>query len=150
MKSLTEILGPLVGMSDHSQGSEVCLAAVAMGAKVIEKHLTLDRTMSGPDHAASMEPDDFTVLVRQIRLVESALGDGIKLPAQSEIDTAQVIRKSLISARDLPEGHVLGPADVAIKRPGDGIAPGNLEQVIGRRLLKSVSADMPLHWDDLA
>jgi sialic acid synthase SpsE len=137
-------------MSDHSMGWEVTLAAVARGAKIIEKHLTLDRTLPGPDHAASIEPDEFKQMMMQLRLVESALGDGIKRPAPCERDTAEVARRSVVAARDLPSGTRLTIADLAIKRPGTGIEPRHHTTLAGRTLRRAISADEPLHWEDLA
>ncbi len=143
-------VGGPVGLSDHTPGTEVAIAAVARGAQVIEKHLTLDRSMSGPDHAASLEPGAFAQLVRQIRAVESALGDGIKRPQPCEGDTAAVARRSLVAARDLPAGHRLAPGDVVAKRPGHGIAPDRLAAVLGKALAKPLAADALLAWEDLA
>lgn len=149
MDSLRLALGDPVGMSDHSPGMAVTLAAVARGAAIIEKHLTLDRTLPGPDHAASVEPAELAELVRQLRLVESALGDGVKIPAACERDTLAVARRSLVAARDLPAGHVLTVADVVAKRPGDGIPPTRIDAVIGRPLARALQADARLSWEDL-
>ena len=149
MDSIRLAVGGPVGMSDHSMGWEVTLAAVARGAKIIEKHLTLDRTLPGPDHAASIEPQEFAQMMRQIRLVESALGDGIKRPAACERDTAEVARRSVVAARDLPAGTRLTALDLAIKRPGTGIGPRHHTTLAGRTLLRAVTADEPLHWEDL-
>ncbi|MCX8040721.1 MAG: N-acetylneuraminate synthase family protein [Planctomycetota bacterium] len=150
MDALRLALGGPVGMSDHSRGLAVALAAVARGAAVIEKHLTLDRAAPGPDHAASLEPDEFAELVRQIRLVEAALGDGRKRPAPCELDTLRVARRSLVAARDLPAGHCLQAGDLAAKRPGTGIPPSRLPSVLGRCLRRALAADQLLAWDDLA
>lgn len=149
MDSIRLAVGGPVGMSDHSMGWEVTLAAVARGAKVIEKHLTLDRTLPGPDHAASIEPHEFKDMMRQIRLVESALGDGIKRPAPCERDTAEVARRSVVAARDLPAGTRLAAADLAIKRPGTGIEPRHHTTVAGRTLRRAIALDEPLRWEDL-
>jgi N-acetylneuraminate synthase len=150
MDSIRLAVGGPVGMSDHSMGWEVTLAAVARGAKVIEKHLTLDRTLPGPDHAASIEPHEFQAMMRQVRLVESALGDGIKRPAPCERDTAEVARRSVVAVRDLPAGTRLTAADLAIKRPGTGIEPRHHATVAGRTLRRAIAADEPLRWEDLA
>lgn len=150
MDSLRLVLGGPVGMSDHSRGLAVALAAVARGAAVLEKHLTLDRGAPGPDHAASLEPQEFAELVRQVRLVEAALGDGIKRPAPCELDTLRVARRSLVAARDLPAGHRLAAGDLIAKRPSGGIPPSRLAAVLGRRLARPLSADAPLAWEDLA
>jgi N,N'-diacetyllegionaminate synthase len=139
-----------VGLSDHSLGIEIALAAVARGAALLEKHVTLDRTLPGPDHRASLEPADFAALVRGVRAVESALGDGVKRPMPSELDTRAVARRSLVAARALAAGHRLGPDDIAIKRPGTGIPPADMDRVLGQRLRRGVAADELLDWSGLA
>lgn len=148
--SLRLALGGPVGMSDHSPGLTITLAAVARGAQVIEKHLTLDRSLPGPDHLASIEPGDFAELVRQVRLVESALGDGVKRPAPCEREIALVARRSLVAARDLPAGHVLTAGDLGVKRPGEGIPPPRFAELVGRRLALPLRADQLVAWSDLA
>jgi N,N'-diacetyllegionaminate synthase len=147
--TLRERFGVPVGLSDHTLGLEVALAAVARGAAIVEKHLTLDKTMAGPDHRASLDPVEMAALVRGIRTVESALGDGDKRPAPSELDTRRVARKSLVAARALRAGERLTAGAVAIKRPGTGIAPGDLERALGRRLRRDVAADEVLEWSVL-
>ena len=138
-----------VGLSDHTLGIEIALAAVARGAAVLEKHLTLDRALPGPDHRASLEPADFAALVRGARAIEAALGDGIKRPMPSELDTRAVARRSLVAARALPAGHRLTREDIAVKRPGSGIPPGELDNVVGRRLARAVAVDEVLRWPDV-
>lgn len=123
METMSRAFGLRVGYSDHTVGDAVSLAAVALGAEVLEKHLTLDRTLPGPDHAASLEPGELSSLVQGVRMVERALGTGIKQPSAAEVANRAVARKSLLAARDLPEGYVLTPADIAVKRPGDGLSP---------------------------
>ncbi len=141
MDSLRAALGAPVGMSDHSMGDAVALAAVARGAVAIEKHLTLSRAMEGPDHAASLEPDQFAEMIRRIRLVEAALGDGVKQPSSCELDTMHAARRSLVAARDLPAGHTIGSDDLVAKRPGNGISPSELNAMIGRVLTRPIGAD---------
>ena len=138
-----------VGFSDHTMGLEVALAAVALGAHVIEKHLTLDRSLPGPDHAASLEPNEFAAMVRGIRVVEAALGHGRKEPAASELDTAAVARKSIVAVRDLSAGTVLGRGMLTCKRPGTGLAPYRLSSLVGRVLRVDVEADTVLTEDML-
>ena len=150
MDSLRSVCGGPIGMSDHSSSATVSVAAVARGAQVLEKHLTLDRSRPGPDHAASLEPAAFADLVRQVRMVEQALGDGVKRPMPSEADTAKVARRSLVAARDVAAGSVLTIDDLACKRPGTGIAPTRLAEVLGRRVLRPIAADELLSWDALA
>lgn len=132
MRTMSTAFGALVGYSDHTPGIEVPLAAVALGACVVEKHLTLDCNLPGPDHRASLEPEEFAAMVRGIRSVESALGHGRKEPAASESNTASVARKSLVAAQDIPAGATLTEELVAVKRPGTGIPPSMRSQVIGR------------------
>ena len=135
--------GP-VGYSDHSLGSEVALAAVALGASILEKHLTLDRGRPGPDHAASLEPGELAGLVAAVRRLEASLGDGVKRPAPCEEDVRRVARRSIVAARDLPAGTVLGRGDLACKRPGGGLPPAALPGLVGRRLRAPLVRDAPL------
>ena len=129
-----------VGYSDHTPGIEVTLAAVALGACVIEKHFTLDRNAPGPDHRASLEPEEIKTMIKKIRIVESALGDGRKEPAPSEINTASVARRSLVALRDLRAGEVLTTDDFAIRRPGTGLQPSMAPFVVGLTLREDVKA----------
>lgn len=141
--------GVRVGLSDHTLGIHVAVAAVARGAACIEKHFTLDRSLPGPDHQASLDPAELRALVRAIRDVEAALGDGVKAPAPGELPIRDVARKSLVAARDLPAGARLGPGDVAILRPGTGLPPGRLGEVLGRTTARPIVADTPLSEDML-
>lgn len=149
MDALREAFGLPVGYSDHTLGDEIALAAAARGAVLIEKHLTLDRGRPGPDHAASLEPAEFAAMVRRLRAVESALGDGVKRAAPCELKNIAVARRRLIAARDLPPGHVLEERDIAAKRPGDGISPAEIDRVVGRTLKRGLRRDEPLSWDGL-
>jgi N,N'-diacetyllegionaminate synthase len=139
-----------VGYSDHTLGIEVSVAAAALGAEVLEKHLTLDSKAPGPDHAASLEPTAFTELVRCVRSVQSAIGDGVKRVAPCEQGNRDVARRSVVAARALPGGHVLSREDISFKRPGHGIAPAEAERVIGRSLRAPIGADEVLTWEVLA
>lgn len=150
MVTLRESFGVPVGYSDHTPGTAVALASVAMGACAVEKHLTLDRALPGPDHRASLEPGEFRDLVRGIRAVEAALGDGVKRPAPCEAEVRMVARKSVVAVRRIPAGSLIGADAVAIKRPGDGIPPAALAAVIGRRAAVDIEADEVLTWDKLA
>ena len=141
MGTMSAAFGVPVGYSDHTLGVEVSLAAVALGACMIEKHLTLDRGLPGPDHRASLEPEEFTVMVRGIRVVESTIGHGRKEPAASEASTASVGRKSLVASRNIPAGTELTLDLIAIKRPGTGLPPAMREHLIGRRAQVDISAD---------
>ena len=132
MHTMSVALGAPVGYSDHTPGIEVSLAAVALGACVIEKHFTVDRELPGPDHRASLEPEELKALVVSIRSVESTLGHGRKEPAASEANTADVARKSLVAAVDIKAGTVLTEDVIDIKRPGTGLAPAMRPSMVGR------------------
>lgn len=127
-----------VGFSDHTLGLTAALAAVALGACVIEKHFTLDRNLPGPDHRASLEPQELKNLVREIRMVEAALGDGRKEPTRAEAETAAVARKSLVAARNIPAGSWLTEELVVALRPGTGLPPSMLSQVLGKRAARDI------------
>lgn len=147
METMRTKLGVPVGLSDHTLGIEVSLAAVALGACILEKHFTLDRDLPGPDHKASLEPGELKALVAGIRTVESALGDGIKQPVEEERETRAVARRSLVAARDLPAGTVLTEDAVAILRPGTGLPPSARASVLGKRVRRAVSAGTPITAD---
>jgi sialic acid synthase SpsE len=149
MATMAQAFGLPVGYSDHTPGFEVALAAAALGACVIEKHLTLDRDLPGPDHQASLEPEEFARMVRGIRSVESALGDGRKEPAAGERETALVARKSLVAAVRIPAGTTLTSEAVTAKRPGTGLSPSMLSSVVGRTAAIEISADTILSWEML-
>ncbi len=134
MATMSSGLGLLTGYSDHTRGHAVALAAVALGAHVLERHLTLDRDLPGPDQRASLEPEEFAELIRDIRTVEAALGDGVKRRMPSEEDTAAVARKSIVAARDLPAGTVLDVSMLRMRRPGTGLSPSMRSDVVGRTL----------------
>ncbi len=140
MATLREAFAAPVGFSDHTDGVEIALAAVALGACIIEKHFTLDRNLPGPDHKASLEPAELTSLAAAIRRVEAALGDGVKRPAKCEADAARVARKSLVAARDLSAGSVLRREDLAIRRPGTGLPPSALARVVGMLAKEDIAA----------
>ncbi|OZA06082.1 MAG: N-acetylneuraminate synthase, partial [Rhodobacterales bacterium 17-64-5] len=139
-----------VGYSDHTEGNAMSIAAVARGAVVIEKHFTLDRGMEGPDHAASVEPDELAVLVRDIRAVELGLGSGIKQPGAAEMRNRPIARKCVVAARDIPKDHVLSVADLTTKRAGGTISAMALWDLVGRRASKDYGVDQPLGEDGLA
>lgn len=131
MIALRLCFGATVGYSDHTEGIAVAAAAVALGACVIEKHLTLDRTMVGPDHKASLEPDAFAEMVAAIRDVEAALGDGVKRPTLVEIENRAIVRKSIVAARAIAAGEAFSAGNITTKRPGTGISPMRWDEVLG-------------------
>jgi N,N'-diacetyllegionaminate synthase len=147
MTTMREAFGTPVGYSDHTLGDEIAIAAVALGACVIEKHFTLDRTLPGPDHRASLEPSELSAMIRRVRAVEAALGDGVKRPAQGEAETAQMVRRSWHAARELESGTVLTAADITLKRPADGLAPAT--GLIGRHIRTARRRDAPIRQQDL-
>jgi len=130
-----------VGYSDHTLGIEVPIAAAALGASAIEKHFTLDRDMPGPDHRMSLEPDELKDMVRAIRNIEKAMGDGIKRPSPSELENRAIVRKSLVAARDIKKGEIFSDENIAIKRLGIGITPMHLKKVLGRKAKKDLKED---------
>jgi N,N'-diacetyllegionaminate synthase len=144
MKSIREAFAVDVGYSDHTAGIEVPIAAVALGATVIEKHLTLDRGLPGPDHKASLEPDEFAAMVTAIRNIEKALGDGIKRPTASESKNRPVARKSLVAAVHIRSGERFTPENLTVKRPGTGISPMLWDDAMGRSAKRDFSADEPI------
>ncbi len=141
MLTLKEHFGYPVGYSDHTKGIEVPIAAVAMGAEVIEKHFTLDRNMEGPDHKASLEPDELKAMVRAIRNIEMALGDGIKVPSESEKRNIEVVRKSIIASQKICVGEKLSQDNITTKRPGTGISPMRWNEVIGTEAIRNFEED---------
>lgn len=132
MNNIGGALGVRVGYSDHTPGIEVPIAAVALGASVIEKHFTIDRSLPGPDHRASLEPNELKAMVAGIRNIEVALGDGIKRPSLSELKNKPVARKSLVAARDIKAGERFTVDNLTMKRPGTGISPMRWDEVVGR------------------
>lgn len=130
-----------IGYSDHTLGIEIPVAAAALGASVIEKHFTLDKNLPGPDHRASLEPDELAAMVKAIRNVELALGDGIKRVAVGEAANIEVARKSIVAARDIAEGELLTEENITVKRPGNGISPMQWDAVIGTRAVRDFAYD---------
>jgi N,N'-diacetyllegionaminate synthase len=148
MRTIADAIQVPVGYSDHTLGIAVSTAAVALGATVIEKHFTLDKAMPGPDHQASLAPDELAALIGQIRAVEQALGDPRKQPTVAELPVRELVRRSVTSSRDLAAGEPLQPGDVCLLRPGIGIPPRELDYVVGRALKRPVTAGTTLHWSD--
>jgi len=141
MNTLREAFGTEVGYSDHTEGIEVAIAATALGASVIEKHFTLDKSLHGPDHKASLDPDELKKMVYSIRLIEKSLGDGRKEPSQSEIRNKSVARKSLVAKKLIKKGDKFTRNNIAIKRPGYGISPMKIDDVLGRKAIRKFTTD---------
>ena len=141
MVTMGKELGLKVGYSDHTNGIEVPIAAVALGACVIEKHFTLDRKMEGPDHKASLEPCELKDMVTAIRNIEVAIGEDKKQPSNSEKRNIQIVRKSIVAKRDIAAGEVLSEENITTKRPGTGICPMNWNDVIGKKAIKNFKMD---------
>jgi sialic acid synthase SpsE len=150
MKHIQKELNVAIGYSDHTLGIEVAVAAIALGASIIEKHFTLDRNMKGPDHRASLEPDELKAMVFAIRNIEQALsGSGVKEPSQSELKNKTIARKSIHLKQSLHEGHRITPGDLVMKRPGIGISPMKMSLVLGKKIKSSLPADHLLSLNDL-
>lgn len=141
MKTMADTFGVSVGYSDHTVGIEIPVAAAAMGAAVIEKHFTLDKNMEGPDHKASLEPEELKQMVSSIRHIEQALGDGIKQPSSSEKKNIDIARKSIVARRDIKKGEVFTEENLYIKRPGNGISPMRWYELIGKRAVRDFKED---------
>ena len=141
MQTMRDVFGLEVGYSDHTKGIEVPIAAVAMGAEVIEKHFTLDRKMEGPDHKASLEPEELAAMVRAIRNIELAIGNKEKKPSESEKKNIAVARKSIIAARDIKKGEMLTEKNLTTKRPGNGISPMRWYEILGTRASRDFHED---------
>ena len=149
METLRAKFSVPVGFSDHTLGVAVAIAAAAMGAAVIEKHITLNRELTGPDHAASLEPDEMASLVRGVHEAHAARGDGVKLPRAAEADIALVARRSLTIARPVAAGTVLRARDLDARRPADGLSPLRIDEAIGRRAVRDLEPGLPLKPHDL-
>ena len=141
MQSIAEKFGVSVGYSDHTRGIEVAIAAVALGARVIEKHITLDKTMEGPDHAASIEPHELHAMVKAIRNIEIALGSSLKTVTPSEQRNKDVARKSIVASQFIQKNDIFTEKNITIKRPGTGISPMKWNEVIGKRASQDFNPD---------
>ena len=141
MNTIRKELGKPVGYSDHTPGIEVSVAAAALGASVIEKHFTLDKNMEGPDHKASLEPDELAAMIKSIRNIEQALGNGNKSVSESESGNINIARKSIVAKRDIKKGELLSEENVTVKRPGNGISPMKWYDVIGTKAVKDFCED---------
>ena len=149
MLTMKEAFKLPVGYSDHTLGTEIAIGAVALGAEVIEKHFTLDKNLDGPDHKASLEPEEFKQMVNAIRNLESSLGDGIKRAARCELRNMKVARKSIVAAVDIPGGEEITLRNVTIKRPGSGIQPKDLKKIMGLKARNKIRQDEVITWKKL-
>jgi len=145
MRTIGAALGVAVGYSDHTTGIEIAVAAVALGATVVEKHFTLDRALPGPDHGASLEPGELKAMVQAIRNVERALGDGIKRPSASELKNRSIVRKSLVATRAIRAGEPFSADNLTAKRPGGGLSPMRWDEVLGRPAPRDFAPDEVVH-----
>jgi len=141
METMRSVFNLEVGYSDHTNGIVVPVAAVALGATIIEKHFTLDRNLEGPDHKASLEPDELTQMVKSIRLVESSLGSGIKKPSPSEEKNKTIARKSIVAKKAIKSGEILTEENITVKRPGNGISPMQWNEIIGSKAVRDFNED---------
>jgi len=141
MLTIRDTFGVNVGYSDHTPGIEVPIAAVALGATVIEKHFTLDKNMEGPDHIASLDQSELERMVTAIRNIEKAMGDGIKRPSPSELRNKPVVRKSIVATRDINKGDIFTEDNITVKRPGTGISPMEWDNIIGRKAIRDFNED---------
>ncbi|MGO4919933.1 N-acetylneuraminate synthase [Maribacter spongiicola] len=141
MNTIKDVFNVPVGYSDHTLGIEIPIAAVALGAKVIEKHFTLDKTMEGPDHKASLEPSELKAMVHAIRNIEQAMGNGVKTPSPSESKNKPIARKSIVANKDISKGEIFNENNITVKRPGTGISPMKWDEIIGKPATKNYKAD---------
>ncbi|MHA2287929.1 MAG: N-acetylneuraminate synthase [Promethearchaeota archaeon] len=139
----------LIGFSDHSKGIVASIGAVVKGAKVIEKHFTLNKDMEGPDHKASLDPDELSMWVSSIRTIEKALGTYEKNPSLSEFEIARIARKSIVTSKDIKKGDLLSLENITVKRPGIGIPPTKFDLILGKKINKDLPKDSIINWEDI-
>ncbi|MEG0132746.1 MAG: N-acetylneuraminate synthase [Clostridium sp.] len=150
MVTMREAFKVPVGLSDHTVGNEAAIAAVALGAEFVEKHITLDKEMEGPDHKASMASAEFKQYVKSIRNTEKLLGDGIKRPSKREISIMKDVRRSVVAKINLPKGTLIDKSMLAYKRPGSGIKPELADVLVGRELKRDINKDELIMWEDIS
>lgn len=141
MNTIKKVFNVSIGYSDHTLGIEIPTAAVALGATVIEKHFTLDKMMDGPDHKASLEPDELKAMVKAIRNIEEAMGTGVKQPSPSEAKNKPIARKSIVANKDISKGEIFNENNITVKRPGTGISPMKWDEIIGKSSSRNYKAD---------
>lgn len=139
-----------IGYSDNGESTLVDIVAVSMGASIIEKHFTLDKSLEGPDHSFSIDPSGLKLLISQIREINQMKGDGLKIPQISELENRMAIRKSITASKDLSAGMILQESDLMIKRPADGIEPKYLDKILGKKLTTDITKDSPINWSDIS
>ena len=149
IQTMKEEFGIPVGYSDHTTDSIASIAAVVFGSKIIEKHITLDKNMAGPDHLSSMPPEELVEFVKSIRNIENSLGDGVKRCLPCELNVKDVARKSLVAKRDIPKGTVLTSDDIGIKRPGTGIPPKFYDSILNHKSKSDLKTDELIDWNDV-
>ena len=149
MNTIKDAFKVAVGYSDHTLGIEVPIAAVALGAEIIEKHFTLDKTMEGPDHVASLEPNELKEMTRTIRNIEKALGSGIKKPNKSEVKIQSIVKRKIVLAKEVEANHILTENDLEYKRCENGIESKYYKSIIGKKVKRKIEADSPLMWEDI-
>jgi N,N'-diacetyllegionaminate synthase len=149
MNTIGKTFNVNVGYSDHTLGIEIPIAAVSLGATIIEKHFTLDKKMTGPDHAASLEPNELSLMVKAIRNIEQAFGSEMKQVSNSEAKNITIARKSIHLRRNLANGDIICEDDLIMKRPGNGISPMDMPRIIGKMIKRDVEIDTKLSWEDL-
>ena len=150
INTLKKTFGFPIGYSDNGESSLVDIVAVSMGANIIEKHFTLDKKMSGPDHSFSIDPNGLKSLISQIHEIDQMKGDGIKIPQFSEIKNRLTIRKSITAKRDLQQGEKIQEGDISIKRPADGIEPKYLTMILGKTINTNIKKDSPIFWSNIS
>lgn len=149
IKTLKNTFKKPVGFSDHTTGIEISLAAVSLGSTIIEKHFTLDKNLPGPDHKASLEPAEFAKMVKSIRNIEKALGNGIKKPTPEELKIKKVVRKSIVSKNHIPQGTTITKDMLEFKRPGTGIETKNVDYIVGKKTTKDIPKDTLITWNQI-
>lgn len=144
MVSMGQALGTEYGLSDHSLGSELSIAAVALGASIVEKHFTLNRNDNGPDHSASIEPAQFAIMVESLRGVSASLGDGVKRPMTEELENRSLVRRSIVARRNIEIGEIFSIENITTKRPGTGLSPSRWHETLGKTATRAYFKDEPL------
>lgn len=149
MLSIKEACKVKVGYSDHVENNYACLASVALGAEIVEKHFTLDKNMEGPDHSCSLEPDEFKELVIGIRNIELAMGDGLKIPTKSELENSTGMKRSIVAITSIKKGEIINIGQIGFKRPSNGLSPNMLPDILGKVALKDIERDEPIQLNSI-